>query len=73
MIKFYVNVNQLINFVDNREPVRFIPQVIGEEYVEMCYKEKDIILKRYNSYITIELRKKRNKLWQKIKSIHKKN
>lgn len=72
MIKFYVNVNQLHNFLELKEPVQFIPNIIADGYVEMFYDIKDVDIKMYTSHITIEL-KKGNRLWQKLKSIRKKN
>lgn len=73
MIKFYVNLNQLHNFLNLKEPVQFIPNIIGDGYVEMQYSIKDIDIKIYQSYATVELKKKGPKLWQKIKSKLKKN
>lgn len=76
MITFYVRLEQLNNFIDLREPVRFIPQIIGDDYVKLTYPVKDVIIRSYRSHVTIELRKKLRKrggLWQKIKSIRKKN
>lgn len=72
MIKFYVNVNQLHNFLELKEPVQFVPYIMSDSYVEMLYNVKDIDIKIYRTYITVELKKRRG-LWQRIKSIHKKN
>ena len=66
MIKFYVNLNQLHNFLDLKEPVQFIPNIIRDGYVEMLYDAKDIDIKVYQTYATVELRKG-FRLWQKLK------
>lgn len=73
MIKFYIRISQLHNFLDLKEPVQFVPYIIADGYVEMIYDAKDVIINTYTTHATIELKKKGNKLWQKLKSIHKKN
>lgn len=74
MIKFYVHKNQLDNFIYLKEPVKLENLIIDDNYYELIYPLKDVIIKTYRTYSTIELntRKKRRKaLWQKI--IHKKH
>lgn len=73
MIKFYVRLGQLANFLDYREPVQLVPNIIDDGWVELTYPLKDVDIKIYTTYATIEIKKKRSKLWQKIKSIHQKN
>ena len=74
MIKFYVHKNQLNNFLYLKEPVKLENVIIDDNYYELTYPIKDIIIKTYRTYSTIELntRKKRRKaLCQKL--LHKKN
>jgi hypothetical protein len=66
MIRFYVDIRQLHNFLDLKEPVQFYPNAIGDGYVEMWYKEKDVDIKIYQTYITIEIKKRRS-LWQRLR------
>lgn len=78
MIKFYINIRQLHNFVDLKEPVQFYNFSVDDRLLEFYMDPKQVIIKDYGNHYTIELntRKKRRKaLWQKIKKkfIHKKN
>lgn len=69
MIKFYVNINQLNNFLINKEPIEFITNAIDDRYVELIIDNKKLIFTEYNNTITVELRSFRKgvkRLWKKI-------
>lgn len=69
MIKFYVNINQLNNFLINKEPIEFITNAIDDRYVELLIDNKKLIFTEYNNTITVELRSFRKgvkRLWKKI-------
>lgn len=69
MIKFYVNINQLNNFLINKEPIEFITNAIDDRYVELLIDNKKLIFTEYNNIITVELRSFRKgvrRLWKKI-------
>lgn len=75
MLKFYIHLYQLNNFLKLKEPVQLILTPINENYVEVYYDLKKLEINRYNSHITIEIktrRKKWRKLWQKIRHPRKK-
>lgn len=69
MIKFFVNINQLNNFLINKEPIEFITNAIDDRYVELLIDNKKLIFTEYNNIITVELRSFRKgvrRLWKKI-------
>lgn len=69
MIKLYVNINQLNNFLINKEPIEFITNAIDDRYVELIIDNKKLIFTEYNNTITVELRSFRKgvrRLWKKI-------
>lgn len=69
MIKLYVNINQLNNFLINKEPIEFITNAIDDRYVELLIDNKKLIFTEYNNTITVELRSFRKgvrRLWKKI-------
>lgn len=69
MIKLYVNINQLNNFLINKEPVEFITNAIDDKYVELLIDNKKLVFTEYNNTITVELRSFRKgvkRLWKKI-------
>lgn len=69
MIKLYVNINQLNNFLINKEPVEFITNAIDDKYVELLIDNKKLVFTEYNNIITVELRSFRKgvkRLWKKI-------
>lgn len=76
MIKFYVNKNQLYNFLELKEPVQLVNNIISEDFFEFTYNTKDVIINTYKTFATVELNSKRKKvkaLWQRMKKIiHKK-
>lgn len=75
MIKFFVNKNQIYNFLYLKEPVQLVNYTFSEDYFEFNYKMKDVIINIYNTTATIELstfRKRVRNRWQKIKMKFKK-
>lgn len=71
MIKFFVNKNQLYNFLYLKEPVQLVNNIYSEDYFEFNYKQKDVIINIYNTTATIELStfgKRVKNRWQKIKA-----
>lgn len=75
MIKFFVNKNQLYNFLDLKEPVQLINNIYDEDYFEFNYRMKDVIINIYNTTATIELStfgKRVKNRWQKLKMKFKK-
>lgn len=71
MIKFFVNKNQLYNFLELKEPVQLVNHIYDEDYFEFNYKPKDVIINIYNTSATIELatfRKKVHNKWLKLKN-----
>lgn len=71
MIKFYVNKNQIFNFLELKEPVQLINNIYDEDYFEFNYDPKDVIINIYSTSATIELstfRKRVRNKWLKIKS-----
>lgn len=72
MIKCYIKVSQLHNFFDLKEPIEFVPYILGEGWVEVLLDINKVDIGIYANHSTIQLKKRRS-LWQKIKSIHKKN
>ena len=70
MIKCFVNINQLHNFLDLKEPVLFINNIIGDNFVELNFNLKEVIITEYASCYTIELvtfRKRVKRLWKKLR------
>lgn len=68
MIKFYVNKNQLYNFIILKEPIQLLPSVMDQDYFEVYYDHKDLIFTTYRTYTTVELktfRKRLKRLWKK--------
>ena len=55
MIKFYVNKNQIFNFLELKEPVQLINNIYDEDYFEFNYDPKDVIINIYSTSATIEL------------------
>ena len=75
MIKFFVNKNQIYNFLYLKEPVQLVNYTFSEDYFEFSYKMKDVIINIYNTTATIELstfRKRVRNRWQKIRMKFKK-
>lgn len=75
MIKFFVNKNQIYNFLYLKEPVQLVNYTFSEDYFEFNYKMKDVIINIYNTTATIELstfRKRVRNRWQKIRMKFKK-
>jgi len=75
MIKFFVNKNQIYNFLYLKEPVQLVNYTFSEDYFEFNYKMKDVIINIYNTTATIELatfRKRVRNKWQKLKMKFKK-
>ena len=75
MIKFFVNKNQIYNFLYLKEPVQLVNYTFSEDYFEFTYKMKDVIINIYNTTATIELstfRKRVRNRWQKIRMKFKK-
>lgn len=71
MIKFFVNKNQLYNFLYLKEPVQLVNNIYSEDYFEFNYKQKDVIINIYNTTATIELStfgKRVKNRWQKIRA-----
>lgn len=71
MIRFYVNKNQLYNFIILKEPIQLIPEVIDSDHFEVYYDPKDLIFTTYRTYTTVELktfRKRLKRLWKKKKN-----
>lgn len=71
MIKFFVNKNQLYNFLYLKEPVQLVNNIYSEDYFEFNYKQKDVIINIYNMTATIELStfgKRVKNRWQKIRA-----
>lgn len=74
MIKFFVNKNQLYNFLELKEPVQLVNYIFSEDYFEFNYELKDVIINIYNTTATIELstfRKRVKNKWQKIRTKRK--
>lgn len=71
MIKFFVNKNQLYNFLYLKEPVQLVNYIFSEDYFEFNCKQKDVIINIYNTTATIELStfgKRVKNRWQKIRN-----
>lgn len=78
MIKFYVNINQLHNFIDLKEPVQLVSFMLDDNFIEFNCSIKDVKVVSYRTYSTIELltrKKRRREFWKKVKEkfTHKKN
>jgi len=74
MIKFFVNKNQLYNFLELKEPVQLVNYIFSEDYFEFNYELKDVIINIYNTTATIELstfRKRVKNKWQKMRTKRK--
>ena len=74
MIKVYININQLYNFLIYKEPVELRISSFNTDDVEVILKFNKIVINTYTTYSTIELDsfKKKikrgwNKLWKKTK------
>lgn len=69
MVKVYVHINQLYNFLIYKEPVELRISSFSEDYVELILKVNKIIINTYNTYSTIELdsfKKKIKRGWKKL-------
>ena len=76
MIRFYVNLNQLHNFLDLKEPVQLLSFSVDDNFIEFNYKLKDVKIISYRTHSTIELmtrKKRRRDRWLKIKKALKKH
>lgn len=62
MLKFYVNSNQLYNFLILKEPVQLIAHSIKEDDFELQFEDKDLIITTYRTYSTVELKTFKKKL-----------
>lgn len=68
MITFYVHKNQLYNFLVLKEPVELVNYIMSNDYFEMQYNPKDIIINYYKNHTTVELKtfkKGFKRLWKK--------
>lgn len=75
MIKFYININQLDNFLKLKEPVQLVLTPMSANYVEVLFDTKRLIINNYVTYSTVEIKtikKKWRALWQKIRHPRKK-
>lgn len=71
MIRFYVDKNQLYNFIILKEPIQLIPEVMDANHFAVYYNTKDLIFTTYKTYTTVELktfRKRLKRLWKKKKN-----
>lgn len=71
MIKFYVHVNQLHNFLIYKEPVELNTSGVSDKYVELIMNNNKLIFTEYTTYITVELKtfkKGVKQIWTKIKN-----
>lgn len=69
MIKVFIPVNQLSNFLINKEPVQFFNNSVDFTHVELILDTNKLIFNEYNTYITIELKTKKKTLisvWRKL-------
>lgn len=70
MIKFYIHKNQLYNFLILKEPVQLYNNVINDEFFEVYFDPKKLIISTYRTHSTVELdsfRKRFKRLWKKNK------
>lgn len=75
MIKCYINVGQLDNFINLKEPVQLVLLPLSDNYVEVYLDIKKVDIINYRSYSTIELKSRKKKwraLWRKIRHPRKK-
>lgn len=73
MVKAYIHINQLNNFLINKEPVDLVIVPPNENYIECLLNTDKLIFTEYNTHITIELKTFR-KVWKSIwkkKKTHK--
>ena len=71
MIRFYVDKNQLYNFIILKEPIQLIPEVMDADHFAVYYNAKDLIFTTYRTHTTVELktfRKRLKRLWKKEKN-----
>lgn len=69
MITVYIQVNQLRNFLINKEPIQLFNNPVNENYFQLQLNTKDLVFTEYPTYITIELKSRRIKiirLWRKL-------
>ena len=69
MIQVYIHINQLNNFLINKEPVELNILPPNENFVSLLLPTKDLIFTEYHSYISIELKTFKKLLkrgWKKI-------
>lgn len=75
MLRIYIHINQLKNFLIYKEPIELIiSDPIDSNYMELFIDIDKLIFVEYRNYITVELKSRKksrkelmNKLWKKKK------
>lgn len=56
MIKVYVPINQLHNFLIRKEPVQLVIVPLNESYSELIVPTKKLIFTQYSGHLTVEFK-----------------
>lgn len=73
MVTVYIHINQLNNFLINKEPITLISMPTNENFIECMFNSKDLIFTEYNTYVTVELKTIKKILKLKWRNLWEKN